>query len=68
MRIITRTELTHRTPRELAALYAWMAAEIIYLRYGSPEWLAAARSLEIIREEQATRQVIAPSRPRGPGM
>jgi len=67
MRTITRTELAQRSLRELAALYAWIANEVLRVRYGSPEWQAGMRSLENIREEQAARQVIAQPRPRGPG-
>ena len=67
MRTITRTELAQRSPRELAALYAWIANEVLLVRYGSAAWQAGMRSLENIREEQAARQVIAQPRPRGPG-
>jgi hypothetical protein len=67
MRIITRNELAHYSPRELVALYAWIAEEILYMQYGSPEWHAAMRTLQNILEEQQARQVIVRPKPRGPG-
>jgi hypothetical protein len=65
MRIITRTELAQRSPRELAALYAWVSHDVLNMRYQSPEWQAGMISLENIRQEQASRKT-AP-RPRSPG-
>jgi hypothetical protein len=62
MRVISRTELTHRTARELAAMYAWITDEMLRARYLSPEWEAGLLSLENIRREQASRR----AKPRGP--
>ena len=62
MRVFTRTELTHRSARELAALYAWITDEMLRTRYLSPDWEAGMVSLENIRREQAARRLV----PRGP--
>jgi hypothetical protein len=68
MRLITRMELTQYSSKELAALYAWIADEVLRVRYGSPEWKAGMASMENIRAEQAARHVIVrPKPPRGPG-
>ena len=62
MRVITRAELAHRSPRELAALYAWVSDQLLNTRYESSEWLIGMITLENIRREQATRS----QRPRPP--
>ena len=64
MRIITRAELAHRSPRELAALYAWVSDQVLNTRYESPEWQSGMITLENIRREQAARNLRP--RPLGP--
>ena len=60
MRVISRTELKHRSTRELAALYAWVSEEMLQARYLSPAWQAGMMSLENIRTEQAARNRLRP--------
>jgi hypothetical protein len=64
MRIITRSELAHRSQYDLDALRAAVLAEISYATQGSPEWHSAMISLANIRHEQAARKSVP--RPRGP--
>ena len=65
MRIITRTELAHRSKYDLDALLALVLQEIAYAKQGSPEWYNALVSLDNIRQEKAAQN--AAPRPRGPG-
>lgn len=66
MRLITRTELTHRSKYDLEALLALALLEIRYAKQGSPEWHRAMVSLVNIREELAGHKMTP--RPRGPGL
>jgi hypothetical protein len=63
MRVISRTELAHRSPRELAALFALVSDEVLRTRYQSPEWHQGMTTLENIRREQAAQK----TKPRPPG-
>lgn len=65
MRLITRTELTHRSKFDLEDLLALALLEVSYAKQGSPEWHRAQVSLVNIRQELAARN--AAPRPRGPG-
>ena len=65
MRIITRTELAHRSKYDLDALLAVVLQEIADAKQDSPEWHSAMISLANIRHAQAGRSVTP--RPRGPG-
>ncbi len=65
MRIITRTELAYRTRSDLDDLLNRVLLALSYAKAESPEWHSLMMSLDIIRQEQAARNV-AP-RPRGPG-
>jgi hypothetical protein len=64
MRIITRTELAHRSKYDLDAFLAVVLQEIADAKQDSPEWHSAMISLANIRYEQASRKTIP--RPRGP--
>jgi len=64
MRLITRTELTHRSKYDLEDLLALALLEISYAKQGSPEWHRAMVSLVNIRQELAAHKMTP--RPRGP--
>ena len=57
MRLITRTELTHRSKYDLEALPALALLEIRYAKQGSPEWYRAIVSLANIRQELAAQKM-----------
>jgi hypothetical protein len=65
MRLLTRTELAHRSKYDLEDLLALALLEISQAKQGSPEWHRAQVSLVNIRQELAARHNIP--RPRGPG-
>ena len=66
MRLITRTELAHRSKFDLEDLLALALLEIAQAKQGSPEWHRAYVSLVNIRQELAARKVTP--RPHGPGL
>jgi hypothetical protein len=65
MRIITRTELAHRSKYDLDAMFDLVLSEMGHAPHGSPEWQNCLISLDNIRHERAARN--AAPRPRGPG-
>jgi hypothetical protein len=65
MRIITRSELAHRSKYDLDTIHALVLREIADAEQGSPEWHNGLVSLDNILHERAARNNIP--RPRSPG-
>jgi len=65
MRVISRIELQYRTRCDLDDLLNRVLLAISHAKQGSPEWHSLMITLDIIRQEQASRN--AAPRPRGPG-